>query len=116
MEDFEDLDLYNEEIEDELSIIDTGENILKFNEEKITSPVMTIYEKTRVISERIKQLDNGYKSTIEKEINERNLFKSYDIATLEFQMGKIPSYYIKRILPNNTYELWSHEDFKFYPH
>ena len=32
---------------------------------------MTIYEKTKVISERIKQLDNGYKTTIEKEVKER---------------------------------------------
>ena len=76
---------------------------------------MTIYEKTKVISERIKQLDNGYKTTIEKEVKERNIYKSYDIAILEFELGKIPKYYVKRVLPNNTYELWSHDDFEFFP-
>ena len=45
-------------------------------------------KKTKVISERIKQLDNGYKTTIEKEVKERNIYKSYDIAILEFELGK----------------------------
>lgn len=107
----EELDLQDEFTE----IENSEESSLKFSEKKITSPVMTIYEKVRVISERVKQLDNGYKSTIEDIIKEKNIFKSYDIAMLEFDMKKIPKYYVKRVLPNNTYELWSHEDFKFFP-
>ena len=116
MDDFDDSEIFdNEEIEDELSIVNTENKTLKFSEEKISSPIMTIYEKTKVISERIRQLDNGYKTTIEKEVKEKGIFKSYDIAIMEFELGKIPKYYIKRVLPNNTYELWSHDDFEFFP-
>ena len=101
--------------EEDLSILEDKENRLKFTEKKITSPIMTIYEKVRVISERIKQIDNGHRSTIEEIIKERNITKSYDIAMLEFELKKIPKYYVKRVLPNNTFELWSHEDFDFFP-
>ena len=108
---------FSEEIglEEDLSVLENKETSLKFTEKKITSPVMTIYEKVRIISERTKQIDNGYKSTIEEIIKEKNITKSYDIAMLEFQLKKIPKYYVKRVLPNNTYELWSHEDFDFFP-
>ena len=88
---------------------------LIYSKEKITLPVMTIYEKVNIISERVKQLNKGFKSTIEDIIEEEKLSKSYDIAYKEFQLGKIPLYYIKRILPNGTYELWSHDEFLVYP-
>ena len=46
MDDFDDSEIFdNEEIEEELSIVNTGEKTLKFSEEKISSPIMTIYEK-----------------------------------------------------------------------
>ena len=113
----EDLDSFEEEnqIDEDFSLVDFTSDDLVFNNKKITSPIMTIYEKVCIISERVKYLDNGYKSTIENEIEELGLSKSYDIAMLEFEMNKLPKYYIKRVMPNNTYELWEHGDFKFFP-
>ena len=113
----EDLDSFEEEnqIEEDFSLVDfTSENLV-FNETKITSPIMTIYEKICIISERIKYLDNGYRSTIEDEVERLGISKSYDIALLEFEMNKLPPYYLKRVMPNNTYEVWKHDDFKFFP-
>ncbi len=86
-----------------------------FVETKKTPPVMSDFEKVKVISERVTQLNKGYKSTIEDVIKEKKLIKSFDIAMEEFRLGLIPKYYVKRKLPNNTFELWTHEDFKFFP-
>ena len=86
-----------------------------YSEEKKTLPVMTIYEFVDVIIRRIEQLNLGFKSTIEDVVKKEKLFKSYDIAIREFELGKIPPYFVKRVLPNRTYELWKHEDFLVYP-
>ena len=96
-------------------IVDEVENQGKQVKEKITPPIMSSFEMTQVISKRIKQLDKGYKSTIENTIKEENITKSYEIAIREFQLGKLPKYYIKRELPNKDYELWSHDDFLYFP-
>ena len=50
-----------------------------------------------------------------EEVKKLGLSKSYDIAILEFEMNKLPTYYLKRVMPNNTYEMWKHEDFNFFP-
>jgi len=84
-------------------------------EKKISPPAMTIYEKINIITERVKQLDNGFKTTMESEVERMGLSKSYDIATLEFNSGKLPPYYVKRNHPNGSYEMWKHEDFLFFP-
>lgn len=90
--------------------------ISKFSKEKITNPVMTTNEKTVIISQRINQLDRGYKSTISKpELRELKIYSSYDIAMLEFERAQLPPYHVKRNLPNGTYELWSHTDFQYFP-
>ena len=103
------------ELDEDFNLVDfTSENLV-FTDKKITSPIMTIYEKVCIISERVKYLDNGYKTTMEKEVQELGLSKSYDIAMLEFEMKKMPTYYLKRVLPNNTYEVWKHDDFKLFP-
>ena len=116
MDDIEELvNFEDDEVEDELTIIDDDTAKLVLSSTKITSPIMSNYEKIGIISKRVQFLDNGYKSTIEEEIKKMGLSKSYDIAMLEFEMNKLPPYYIKRVLPNNTYELWRHEDFQYYP-
>lgn len=86
-----------------------------YSEIKKTPPIMSMFEKVKVISERISQLNKGYRSNIEDVIGEKKLIKSFDIAMTEFEMNKLPKYFVKRVLPNNTYELWSHEDFEFFP-
>lgn len=82
---------------------------------KISLRVMTIYEKAVVIKHRVAQLNNGYKSTIESEVNKRKLTSSYDIAMLEFDLGKLPPYEIMRKRGNGYTEIWRHEDFDVFP-
>lgn len=86
-----------------------------FVDEHKTPPILTTFEKVKIITERVNQLNRGYKSTIEDVIKKENLIKSYDIAMKEFELNKIPKYFVKRKLPNNTYEIWEHSDFKFFP-
>lgn len=107
-EDLEDED----EIEEEYIGLENSEKLLK---EKKTSPVMTTYEKSAIIAERVKQLNNSYKTTIEDIVEKEKLKDSFSIALREFELGKLPPYKIKRQLPDNSYEYWSHEDFKYFP-
>lgn len=109
-EDLEDDDEIEEEFNENLSDKKETKKILK----NITLPVMTKYEKSVIISQRIKQLDSNYKTTIPDLVKEKNLTKSFDIAMLEFELGKLPEYTIKRTL-NYGYEEWRHEDFKYFP-
>ena len=87
----------------------------KYVKEKKTPPIMTSFEKTSYIAKRVIQLNNGFKSMIDDVIEKEGISKSYDIALREFELGRVPKYYIKRNLPNGYYELWSHEDFEFFP-
>lgn len=82
---------------------------------KITLPVMTRYEKSVIISARIRQLDNGFKSTIEGIVSDKKLERSFDIAMMEFSMDKLPPYTIKRNMPDGRFEIWQHSDFKYFP-
>ena len=69
MDDIEELvNFEDDEVEDELTIIDDDTAKLVLSSTKITSPIMSNYEKIGIISKRVQSLDNGYKSTIEEEI------------------------------------------------
>jgi len=105
-EDLEDVDF--------LETLEINEEEL-YSKEKKTPPLMWWNEKCIIISKRVKQLNNGMKTTIPEVIEREKIIKSYDIAMREFELGKLPKYYLKRRLPNGTYELWSHDDFEFYP-
>ena len=108
----------NEELdlEEDLIVVDEEDRKNVYSEEKITLPVMTAYEKSGVITRRVHQLNDGFRSFFsEEELKTRGISKSYDIAMLEFSEGKLPPYMIKRTLPNGRYELWKHEDFQFFP-
>lgn len=83
--------------------------------EKITPPVLSMYEKIDVLKKRVEQLDNNYKTTIPEEVRKRNLTKSIDIAILEYDMLKLPNLFIYRDLPNGTYEKWDFYEFQYYP-
>jgi DNA-directed RNA polymerase subunit K/omega len=83
--------------------------------EKLTAPVMTIYEKVNIISQRIKQLDNNYKTTLPDEVRKNNLSKSFDIAMLEFNNKKLPELYVIRPFPDGSYERWTMNDFEEFP-
>jgi len=111
----EELFLDNEEAED--IIIEESENIVVNQEKKSkeTLAVMTIYEKNNIIKERIKQLDNNYKTTLPDEVRARNLTASYDIAILEFDNKALPNLEVIRRFPDGSYEKWKMEDFEFFP-
>jgi DNA-directed RNA polymerase subunit K/omega len=87
----------------------------KENKQLITLPIMTIYEKAVIIKKRVKQLDGGYKSTIEDTIKEKGIIGSYNIAMEEFKQRKIPNSETIRKIGDGTYEIWEIEDFDFRP-
>ena len=105
------------EIEDEEILIeyDIQEKAEEITEKK-TNPILTLYEFSNLLSKRIKQIENGYKSTLSiEEIKEKNLIFSYEIAKEEFKQKKFPPFKIKRIYPNGRYELWNIDEMKFFP-
>lgn len=71
-----------------------------------TVPFLTKYEKTRVIGQRIQQLNNGAKVyiNVSDDIIDNNV-----IAEMELKEKKIP-FIIRRPLPDNTFEYWKLED------
>ena len=73
-----------------------------------TSPVLSKYEKTRIISERVQQLSNGGVPFIS---NPESYGSIYDIALKELDMKKLP-FIIKRTISGNKCELWKLEDLK----
>ncbi len=87
----------------------------KEREEKITAPVMSIYEKVNIVSQRIIQLDNNYKTTLPEEVNEKKINKSFDIANLEFEKRKLPDLYVIRPFPDGSYEKWRIDEFEEFP-
>lgn len=71
-----------------------------------TLPILTKYEKARILGERAKQLNAGGKPFIEVE---PNMIDGYLIALKELEQKKIP-FIIKRPLPNGGCEYWKLKD------
>lgn len=71
-----------------------------------TVPFITKYEKSRVIGERAKQINNGANPMVEIE---PTVIDGYLIALKEFEEKKIP-FIIKRPLPNGGCEYWKLSD------
>lgn len=120
-------DLYQDEEE---ILIDTKfnnrtvfENINKINElsnttyennnkqvNKISSPVLTKYELTKVIGVRMEQIASGMKPLIHIK-NKKNM-DIYQIVLMELREKKVP-FIIKRNLPNGQFEYWKLEDLEY---
>ena len=66
-----------------------------------TIPILSKYERTRVVGERAIQISMGAPPLVEV----GNLENPVDIAEKELREKKIP-YIIKRVLPNGLIELW----------
>ena len=66
-----------------------------------TIPILSKYERTRVVGERAIQISMGAPPLVEV----GNLENPVDIALKELREKKIP-YIIRRPLPNGTYEDW----------
>ena len=84
-----------------------NEEVLLNKNERISHNRLTKYEMVRILGERTKQLTLGAKPLIK---NYQSL--SYDkIAEEELKLNMIP-YKIKRLLPNNKYEIWTLDELK----
>jgi DNA-directed RNA polymerase I, II, and III subunit RPABC2 len=94
-----------DEIKDLLDVIRDKNNII-IDELHKTLPILTKYEKTRILGIRVKQLNNGALPYVK--IAE-DLLDSFIIAEKELKEKKIP-FIIQRPLPNNTFEYWKLED------
>jgi len=71
-----------------------------------TVPLLTKYEKTKILGMRVKQLNNGAQPYIPR--NEK-IIDNYVIALIELEQKKIP-FIIQRPLPNNNFEYWKLHD------
>ena len=105
------------DIEEDNIILEEKKDIFinKERKEKITPPVMTNFEKVNIISQRIKQLDSNFKTTLPKEVAEKNISKSIDIAMLEFDNKALPPLYVIRPFPDGSYEKWRLNEFEVFP-
>ena len=71
-----------------------------------TLPILTKYEKARILGLRAKQIENGSLPLIELD---KSIIDPYLIAIKELEQKKIP-YIIKRPLPNGASEYWKVKD------
>jgi DNA-directed RNA polymerase I, II, and III subunit RPABC2 len=71
-----------------------------------TIPYLTKYEKTRVLGQRSKQIENGGKPFVKVP---ENIVDSYIIAELELKEKKIP-FIIRRPIPGGGSEYWRLKD------
>ena len=95
----------NNNIEENLS--DFYKNYETIKKSYKTRPVLSKYEKTRILSERTQQLANGSLSYLKNPEAYKTIF---DIALMELNQKKIP-FIVKRKL-SNSIELWKLEDLK----
>lgn len=75
--------------------------------ERKTIPILSKYERTRIVGERAIQISMGAPPLVEV----GNLENPADIAEKELREKKIP-YIIKRVLPNGIVELWSVDELR----
>lgn len=71
-----------------------------------TIPILTKYERTRVLGQRSKQIESGAKPFIKVP---ESVIDSYVIAELELKARVIP-FIIKRPIPNGSCEYWNLKD------
>jgi DNA-directed RNA polymerase subunit K/omega len=114
----DELDDYNPDDEYDIIVNETITNNMEdyeefkktYNKQKkknITTPTLSKYEKTRVLSERTHQIENGSVIYI---TNVDRFTDAYSIAIEEFNLKKIP-FIIRRPLPNlESFEYWKLSD------
>lgn len=67
-----------------------------------TAPFLSQYEKTKLLSLRARQINDGANAYI---VVPEGVTSSFEIAELELYQKKLP-YILKRPLPDGTYEYW----------
>lgn len=105
-------ELLNKNIDEikKLSVVTRDNNNNIIDEFHKTIPLLTKYEKTKILGIRIKQLNNGSKPFIN--VNE-NIIDNNIIANNELQ-NKVLPFIIVRPLPNRTFEYWKLKDLEVY--
>ena len=91
---------------DNIIINEEYENIVIDNNHK-TLPILTKYEKSRILGSRANQINNGAKPFIEIDYSKN--YDGYYIACEELKQKKIP-FIIKRPLPSGECEFWNVRD------
>ena len=74
-----------------------------------TIPILTKYEKARILGQRAKQINNGADIFVEPK---KNTMDGYLIALQELEEKKLP-FIIRRPLPNGTSEYWKVSDLEY---
>lgn len=74
-----------------------------------TIPIMTKYEKARILGQRAKQINNGASIFVQPK---QETFDGYLIALQELEEKKIP-FIIRRPLPNGHSEYWKVSDLEY---
>ena len=101
----ESLYLNNTEIEILTQVTRDEDGIIIDNKHK-TVPILTKYERAKILGQRAKQINNGHKPFINVE---NNIIDSYLIAELELKAKKIP-FIIKRPIIGGDSEYWKLKD------
>tara|TARA_Y100000741_G_scaffold365120_1_gene359286 strand:- start:780 stop:1430 length:651 start_codon:yes stop_codon:yes gene_type:complete len=94
-----------DEIKELLKVIKNKDNII-IDELHKTLPILTKYERTRILGIRLKQLNNGSLPYIKVD---ENILDNFLIAEKELKEKKLP-FIIQRPIPNNTFEYWKLQD------
>lgn len=93
-------DFIDDIIFDDDKIVQTSK--LVNNEDRITKPILTKYERVRLLSDRTQQLVNGSKPMIKVD---NTVYSERQIAQFELQRKMIPLIVV-RTLPNGNVEHW----------
>ena len=96
---------YRDEIEI-LSRVVRDDNGIVIDPLHKTMPMITRYEKARILGERAKQINAGAKIFV---IIDNNIIDGYLIALKEYDEKKSP-FIVKRPLPNGGCEYWKFQD------
>lgn len=91
---------------EQLSKITRDENNRIIDENHRTVPILSKYERTKILGVRTKQINSGAKPFIN---TEEMVIDGYTIAERELLEKKIP-FIIKRPISNNKFEYWKLED------
>jgi DNA-directed RNA polymerase I, II, and III subunit RPABC2 len=104
---------YEEQVLDQLNVNPPGEaapdvksysvrDTSVLDQKHSTYPFLTNYERTKCISFRASQLNNGAKPYV---LVPEGMTDSYEIAKMELEAKRLP-YIIKRPLPDGSFEAW----------
>ena len=101
-----------DEEENDIQIQNSVEDVLfleqnyeKFKEQNKSKPILSKYEKTKILSERTQQLSNGSVSFLK---NPESYASIHEIALEELKQKKLP-FIIKRPV-SNRFEYWKLSD------